>query len=237
MVTLSFLKKSPSLVEALRIGQDCPVCSLCEEDLRLFYRWYFNEYYNDTVWIDKTLGSRGFCNRHSWDLIHMGKDHEMSLVYEYLTKSTIVKLERVAEGLKKFELNKSRISKVINNKRLREIKKQLQPTEVCPVCHSISERTAIWIENLLSDLEDEEMKELYLNSYGLCMNHFSQALETATPEAEDILIQKQAEVLRNLNSDLEEYSRKLDYRYSQESKGEEQTAWIRAIRFFVGKEL
>jgi hypothetical protein len=161
----------------------------------------------------------------------------MSLVYEYLIKSTIVKLERVSEELKKFELNKSRIRKVINNKRLQEIKKQLQPTEVCPICKSISERTALWIENLLTGLKDEEIKELYIESYGLCMNHFHHALESASAEAGEILIQKQVEMLRKLNSDLEEYSRKLDYRYSQEPKGEEQTAWIRAIRFFVGKEL
>jgi hypothetical protein len=69
------------------------------------------------------------------------------------------------------------------------------------------------------------------------MNHFNLALESALPEAVETLIQKQTEVLRKINSDLEEYSRKLDYRYSHEPKGEEQTAWIKAIRFFVGKEL
>ncbi|HEX9667073.1 MAG TPA: DUF6062 family protein [Thermodesulfobacteriota bacterium] len=237
MVTLAFLNKSPSLVEALKTGQDCPVCFLCEEDLRYFYRWYFNEYYNDPVWIIKTIDSRGFCSKHSWDLIRMGKEHEMSLVYEYLIKSTIVKLERVSEGLKKFEPNKSRIRKVVNNKRLQEMRKQLQPTEVCPICDTVSKRSSIWIENLLTDLKEEEMKELYLNSYGLCMNHFNQALETACHETAKILIQKQAEMLEELNRDLEEYSRKRDYRFSHEPKGEEQKAWVRAIKFFVGNQL
>ena len=90
---------------------------------------------------------------------------------------------------------------------------------------------------MIADLNDEEIKELYLKSYGLCMNHFSQALKSASLEAAELLIHKQVEVLRKLDSDLEEYSRKLDYRYSHEPKGEEQTAWIRAIKFFVGKEL
>lgn len=237
MVTLAFLNKSPSLVEALKNGRDCPLCLLCEEDLRHFYRWYFNEYYSDPVWIVKIIDSRGFCNKHSWDLIHMGKDHEMSLVYEYLVKAMLVKLRRVSRELKRFELIRSRIRKMINSKHLKETKKRLQPTEICPVCNSISEKTAVWIENLLTDLKDEEIKGLYLKSYGLCMNHFSQAVESASPEVAEILIQKQAEVLRKLNSDLEEYSRKLDYRYSHEPKGEEQTAWIRAIRFFAGKKL
>jgi len=238
MVTLAFLNKSPSLVEALKNGKDCPVCLLCEEDLRHFYRWYFNEYYNDPVWIVKIMDSRGFCNKHSWDLIRMGEDHEMSLVYEYLVKATLVKLKRVSKELMKFELIKSRIGKIMNNKHLKEAKRQLlQPAEICPICNSISERTTVWIENLLTDLKDEEIKGLYLNSYGLCMNHFSQAVESASPEVTEILIQKQAEVLKKLNSDLEEYSRKLDYRYSQEPKGEEQTAWIKAIRFFAGRKL
>lgn len=237
MVTLALYNKSPSLIEALRNVEDCPVCLLCKEDLEYFYRWYFNEYYNDTTWIDKILDSMGFCSKHSWDLIRKGKDHEMSLVYKYLVKSTIVKLERVSEALKKLEPNKSRIRKVINNKHLKEIRKQLHPIEVCPICKSISERTTTWIENLLMDLKDQEIKELYLDSYGLCMNHFNLALESAPPEAVETLIQKQTEVLRKIDSDLEEYSRKLDYRYSHEPKGEEQTAWIKAIRFFVGKEL
>ena len=93
MVTLALFNKSPSLIEALRNIEDCPVCLLCKEDLEYFYRWYCNEYYNDTTWIDKILDSMGFCSKHSWDLIRKGKDHEMSLVYEYLVKSTIVKLE------------------------------------------------------------------------------------------------------------------------------------------------
>ena len=236
MVTLSFVSKSSSLLEALRNGKDCPVCLLCEEDLRSFYTWYFNEYYNDPVWILKILDSRGFCNKHSWDLICMGNDHHMSLVYEHLVKSTLVKLERLSKELKKFEL-RSRVKKIINKKHLQEITKQLQPDEVCPICRTIFDKTAIWIENLLANLNDDEINELYLMSYGLCINHFSQAFKSASPEVAELLIQKQVEVLRKLDSDLEECSRKLDYRYSHEPKGEEQTAWIRAIKFFVGKEL
>lgn len=243
MATLGLIRKSPSLLEALRNDKDCPVCLLCEEDLRYFYRWYFIEYYHDTTWIDKTLNSRGFCNKHSWDLIRIGKNHEMSIVYEYLVKSALAKLERVSKELKKCE-SESRVSKVIRKitgkkllQRLQEAKKQLQPTEICPICKSISDTAAGWIQELLMDLEDERIKELYYNSQGLCMNHFNQALEFVSSESSEILIQKQAEVLRKLKSDIEEYWRKTDYRNSHEPKGEEQTAWIRAIKFFVGKEL
>jgi hypothetical protein len=243
MATLGFIRKSPSLLEALKNGKDCPVCLLCEEDLRYFYRWYFIEYYHDTTWIDKTLNSRGFCNRHSWELIRMGKGREMSVVYEYLVKSALAKLERVSRELSKYE-PESGVNKVIRKitgkkhlQRLQEAKGQLQPTEICPICKSISDKSAGWIQELLLDLEDERIKELYSSSHGLCMNHFNQALEFASPESSEILIQKQAEVLRKLDSDIEEYWRKTDYRYSREPKGEEQTAWIRAIKFFAGKEL
>lgn len=236
MVTLAFLNKSPSLVEVLKTGEDCPVCYLCEEDLRNFFRWYFYEYYNDSAWTIKTMDSRGFCSKHSSESIRMGKEHEMSLVYEYVIKSTIVKFKRVSEKLKKFEPKNSRIRKVIDNKHLQEIKKLLRPTEVCPICDTVSKRSSRWIENLLTDLKDEEVKQLYLNSYGLCMNHFNRAIESASHQTAKILIQKQTEMLEKLNRDLEEYSRKRDYRYSHEPKGEEQNAWIRAIRFFTGKD-
>lgn len=211
--------------------------------LRYFYRWYFIECYHDTTWIYKTLNSRGFCNKHSWDLIRMGKGHEMSVVYEYLVKSALAKLERVSRELRKYE-PESGVNKVIRKIRgkkhlqsLQKAKGQLQPTEICPICKSISDKAAEWIQNLLMDLEDEGIRELYYNSHGLCMNHFNQAIKFASPELAEILIQKQVEVLRKLSSDLEEYWCKRDYRYLHEPKGEEQTAWIRAIKFFVGKEL
>jgi hypothetical protein len=166
----------------------------------------------------------------------MKNAHQMSLVYEYLIKSTLVKLEDVSRELTEFEHN-SKIKKIMNTIQIQKIKKHYLPNKICPICNVISERVAGWIGNLLNGLMDEEIKQLYFESYGLCMNHFSQAIESATPEAAELMIQKQVEVLKKLNGDLEEYSRKLDYRYSHEPMGEEQTAWIRATKFFVGKEL
>ena len=235
-----FIRKSPSLVETLKNGEDCPVCLLCEKDLRHFYRWYFIEYYHDPTWIVNTLNSGGFCKKHSCDLIHMGKGHEMSLVYDYLVNVTLTRLERVLREIGKYEhenLFSKIIKEIIDVEYPKEAKKRLQPTEICPICKSISDSADKWIQDLLMDLEGEETKELYHSSRGLCMNHFRQALETASPEAELLLIQKQAEVLKKLKKDLEEYRRQSDYHCSLEPKGEEQTAWIRAIRFFTGKEL
>ena len=240
MQVRGFIRKSPSLVETLKNGQYCPICLICEEDLRHFYRWYFIEYYNDATWIGTTMESGGFCKKHSQDLIDMGKEHEMSVVYDYLVNVTITRLERVLKDIGIYEYeNRLRkiIKKIIDTENRQEFIIRLRHTEICPICKSISNSEDKWIQYLITDLDDEEIKGLYLNSKGLCMNHFRQALKFASPETAEVLIQKQADILRKLKSDLEEYMRKTDYRYAHEPKSDEQTAWIRAIRFFAGKEL
>ncbi|NLI12278.1 hypothetical protein [Pelotomaculum propionicicum] len=44
------------------------------------------------------------------------------------------------------------------------------------------------------------------------------------------------EQLEKMARDLEEYFRKTDYRFKQEPKGEEQLAWLKSLRFYVGEE-
>ncbi len=61
------------------------------------------------------------------------------------------------------------------------------------------------------------------------------ALERSESKAiSETLILHRAGRLRALLEELEEFLRKLDYRYAHESKGEEQTSWIRAVETFVG---
>jgi hypothetical protein len=80
-----------------------------------------------------------------------------------------------------------------------------------------------------------EVAEKYRTSGLLCLPHSYRAVELATPSVVLLLAETQIAKLDALLHDLAEYLRKVDYRLADEPKGEEQTAWQRAVRCFVGE--
>lgn len=205
-----------TLVDMLQKRGDCAVCLFCEEELKKFYWWYFYDYHGKPSWIIRVSESNGFCCRHGWDILKMKKASQMSFVYRYLVKDTLKKLEKMAsQGYK-------------------ESRKYIKPTNICPICEQITDISTSWTRQLVKYLEDEEIKELYLSSSGLCMNHFDQAFFFASPNVCLILIEKQSREFKKLSSDLEEFSSALA---EQICKPGEEKAYIRAIGLFTGRRL
>src|SRR5579875_3063388 len=72
-------------------------------------------------------------------------------------------------------------------------------------------------------------------SYVLCLRHFARAVTTApSEEARDVLIRVEEARLALLQWELEESGRKLAWQYRPETKGREDTAWLRALVRFSG---
>jgi hypothetical protein len=70
------------------------------------------------------------------------------------------------------------------------------------------------------------------------MQHFFLAVEDADfrhVAQLNELIKKQIRGLRELKDDFEEFFRKGEYRFCDEPKGREQTAWIRAMSRLIGQ--
>jgi hypothetical protein len=98
-----------------------------------------------------------------------------------------------------------------------------------------SERAAI--AALIEFLRDrQDIRAQYRQSFGLCLSHFEAFLEGAAA-ADDVLafvIGVQIDRLTALSSELGEYLRKHDYRFSHEAYGEERDAFIRATEMLAG---
>lgn len=69
------------------------------------------------------------------------------------------------------------------------------------------------------------------------MPHFFHMVGNADRDTALVLLQSQRRTLQKLAEELGEYARKLDYRFRDEPKGEEQTAWLRAVRLFTGRRI
>ena len=94
----------------------------------------------------------------------------------------------------------------------------------------------IYLEELVSNLLGEEgLLAAYESSDGLCLPHFRQALAWVRDERVfEALINVQRVVWERLVSHLSEFIRKSDYRFQDESWGEERDAWLRAIAALAG---
>ncbi|MCL5074224.1 MAG: DUF6062 family protein [Chloroflexi bacterium] len=220
-------------IRGLLALEGCPICNLCAEDLRRFYFWYLNEYYGEGVWVGKIIQSGGFCPQHAWELVRYGDAYRISVVYQYLTRDTLAKLRQFLQELG--EAN----SRIVpsQTKRRKALKRQdeLPPSGTCPACENVA-TTARWgLRNLLLSLEDAEIAELYHHSSGLCMRHLWMALEIDEEAVLKEIVRDQIARLESLERELEDYFHKTNYRFRHEPRGEEQTAWLRAVELFAGQ--
>lgn len=111
----------------------------------------------------------------------------------------------------------------------------MAPTGECPACAEDEEIVQGATRELVSALSEGEVIEKYRAGDALCMPHFHRAVGLASPGVVVLLAETQIARLDTLTRDFAEYFRKVDYRFANEPKGDEQTAWQRAIARLAGE--
>ena len=107
-------------------------------------------------------------------------------------------------------------------------KPKLVRTTTCPACRGRSERVA----SALSVLEKAPAKRL--SRVRFCIPHLPFVLDRVSPEAAAAVLESQRSTFRRLHAELAEFFRKADYRFRDEPRGSEQTAWLRAADTLAG---
>ena len=212
----------------------CPVCRLLEEGSRRNLDNLLYERVNDPGTRDVLRASRGFCNWHAWmlrEILHSASG--VSILYSDFLVETIRSLKRLAEqppAASPLRRLWARLGGPRGPAPLR-VRERRPP---CPACHGWPSE-AHDLQTLVAFLEDSEFGAAYERSDGLCLPHLERALSLASPATAIRLLEITVPRLEHLKWELEEFGRKRDYRYAGEERGEEGTAWLRAIEFFVGK--
>lgn len=186
--------------------------------------------------LERLRASAGLCRRHAWKLAELGCTYQMAAMYQYLVEDKQIRLQRLVATLERAASSGQRPWSR-NRTRLALARREVQPAAACPACTDLAKTTEHALRELVRGLDDLEFRELLVESDGLCMPHFAQALEVATEREISILIEVQQARLEALRRDLAEYMRKVDYQFADEPKGDEQTAWRRAIALFAGPEI
>jgi len=107
-------------------------------------------------------------------------------------------------------------------------KPRLARTTTCPACLRRFQHMA----SVLSVLEKVPANRL--GRIGFCIPHLPLVLERVSPEAAEAVLESQRNTFQHLHDELAEFFRKADFRFRDEPRGSEQTAWMRAADILSG---
>jgi hypothetical protein len=219
--------------------EGCPVCGLLLKWTRRYLHSLFYEYVNDLGVRGRLRESHGFCNWHAWMASTIDNSQSgIAIIYEHLLRDQIGRLRDFRAGIGPRSWWARLKAKLLRVENRPSILDERQRRAACPAC---TRREQFFeqdlLHTLLSSLTDQEFADAFRLSFGVCLPHLCQAVTMGRDHPNlPLLIDIQLEKLGSLRSELMEYLRKLDYRFMAEPRGEEKTAWRRAIELFVGKQ-
>lgn len=223
------------LEDAMAAG-GCAICRLAERAVRRYLTSLLRERVLDIDERQRLRDARGLCNPHAWQLQEGGGALGTAIIYRDVLNNLARALEEgldVREGLlpRVFRAEGSPQRAAAN------LRERLAPSRACPACAERAEIERLAVGAVLDYLRDEGFAARYRCSDGLCLAHFLTTLERAR-EAGPLrdLVAVQLRVDTGLRAELDEFTRKYDYRFAAEQIGTEGDAWIRAIAHVAGEK-
>lgn len=228
-------------------------CFLCHLENRFEQRYVDNYLYElvmDAGAREKIVESRGFCNYHFYKMFvsstspassdGLGMALILKSVTEQLFEDVTADLRIGVESPRRssFDL-RGRFRSSSAPSYLRTVSNQ----ENCPTCDHVSEIMRIYITEFVQELkEDNEIKELFNKSRGLCIPHYVMALHIISrlhskkfPHAAKIIIGKQLQVLEGIQNDLSVYIERQDCRFSDKERAGTEKAVGESLAKVVGR--
>ncbi|MCX7919227.1 MAG: DUF6062 family protein [bacterium] len=219
------------LLDALKT-EFCPICFILNKSSWDYFDAFLYEGVNDPQLRERIRKAKGYCQSHAWQLSQCGDALGATIIYHDLIQQLAKEINLLAQR-KAWKKNNFPANVI---KGYRKIKGNGMNSNECPVCKHLVDVEQSYLNLLIKHLTEPEFTAAYRNSNGLCYPHFTLAL-TLEPDkhAFDILGEKEISILTTLQTELAEFIRKHDYRYTKEQFTEgERTAWLRTINHFVG---
>jgi len=219
--------------EALEKAETCFLCHLENRFEQRYVDNYLDELVMNAGAREKIIESRGFCNYHFYKMLAsstnpassdgLGMALILKSVTEQLFEDVTADLRIGVESPQRssFDL-RGRFRSTSAPSFLRAVSNQ----ENCPACDHVSEIMRIYITEFVQELkEDNEIKELFNKSRGLCIPHYVMTLHITSrlhskkfPHTTKTIIDKQLQVLEEMQNDLSVYIERQDYRFSDKER-------------------
>jgi hypothetical protein len=215
-------------VEEALTRPGCPICRLREAAVASFLDDLIYERVNDPGTRDDVMRSMGFCNRHARQLVEHGGALGIAIIHRDLVRRA---LKEIGRG--RFRKNRARVFPSASPSPMRGLVEALSPRAECPACRQGETVEGIYLQALVSHLE--EVRELMREDNALCLPHFRKALEFVQDEkAFQLLAEWEGAALGHMDAELSEFIRKNDYRFADEETGAEGDSWQRAAALVSG---
>jgi hypothetical protein len=190
-------------------AQECPVCFLVKDSVEKYFADILYEKITDVEFNKKLRETRGFCNFHSYKFLNFNDSLAITLTHKLLIQDAI---------------------KELNNPQSHKISKNIS----CILCNYTKDAEKRYLSVIKDYLNDDEFKENFLKSSGLCIPHFKTYLlkPKNTPKW---LIDFQNEKFQDCLSmmmkflDAHEQTNKVKVAYDND-------IWKKAVKIFSGFE-
>ncbi|RLC65973.1 MAG: hypothetical protein DRI48_05795 [Chloroflexi bacterium] len=213
----------PDLIKACS-GPGCPLCRLSLAFGRDYLDSTMYERVNDPGVRRALRDARGYCNTHAWMLTEgRGVVLGSAIILRDVLNTVLEVTDVVPRGQD-------------TRQQAQHLLRRLRPTAECPACAHCRAMEDTAIQTLLKYLDDARLAEALAETSGLCLAHFSRALELVE-EFDQLqrLLHFQRQALQKLRDELSELIRKQDYRFIDERRGQEGDSWLRATGIVSGE--
>lgn len=232
----------------------CPLCRVRDDAVTHAIAWLWVEGYNDWEWRERLAASAGMCREHWWQALTSERSHTFgaSAVGETFTHASLRDLEQREQGLHQASAPTGwRSGAVAQVRHMRQWWARLRSprsarlrasantdqgsSRACPLCEAATLEERSTVRRLYLALAHHEVWERYEQSDGLCLAHLRWAL--TDPPTTAVALTLIADMRRRMGALSEEFAHffhTMDYRFHDEPRGSEQTAWLRAVERFTG---
>jgi hypothetical protein len=236
--------------EALEKAETCFLCHLENRFEQRYVENYLDELVMDAGAREKIIESRGFCNNHFYKMFASSTNPAssdglgMALILKSVTEqlfedvTTDLRIGVESPQRSSFDL-RGRFHSSSAPSYLRTVSNQ----ENCPACDHVSEIMRIYITEFVQELkEDNEIKELFNKSRGLCIPHYVMTLHVISrlhskkfPHTVKTIVDKQLQVLEGMQNDLSVYIERQDCRFSDKERAGTEKAVGESLAKVVGR--
>ncbi len=208
--------------ETLAGAASCAFCDIETKSLERYFDSLLYELANDPQVRADLLRSRGYCNRHTRFLLNSRKALSTAVLYRNNVQAFIEYLDGLLSHASCRIPRKGKEEWIIHR--------------ACPACRVQRDVQDRNISVFIEALDDPDMRAALDSSVGFCLPHFFAVMEKAQkPGARAIICCMQREKATRLASELDDFIRKQDYRFSHEPIGTEGCSWIQSVRMIAGE--
>jgi hypothetical protein len=219
--------------------EGCPVCTVVLEQMSMVMKTWSYEGFTDVEHRQQITQARGFCPLHTWQLTQRNNAFQLAVVYEHVLDVMEHELADEQRSLPQTLSSRDWLTRLRNMLRPDSSSPvdSARLYEQCYFCQARANGEQRLIERLVGLMHTERMASLLRQSTGLCRLHFAWALHSAQEHAaaqRTALIECQQACIQRVLDEVRALIRNHDYRFGQEPRGDEMTAWRRAADLCAG---